>query len=445
MRNSAVLFLLGAALAVGLSVSGCGDDDDHDSTPPTRLGGQGESCTRSADCKAELSCLGGFCLASAVPDGGGGSGATGPILSGDGESCTRTADCESTLVCIQQTCVREGTNGDAGTPPGPRLGQRGESCQTVSDCATGLTCVLRSSAAGGVCDVAEYGLKPSGKSCVGECSKAEDCCELPPTGVIYVDPGSGAVSTLRSCADVLVALGGSASVCTPAPGAASPLNPLCFFHSTYCSCAATVWACEKNKCVYAAPCQVASGTNMINGCPAVSRTGQGVAACDAVSSKCQTPAASQCTTDASCVGLTVAELDDTCTTNECACVQSKCYRKCNEPLDCPPRYRCDMTEEVCVQEDACTADVECAIAGRDVTAKCREGKCVQPCSTDHECSGSGLSTGGGLFLNSICSDKGICEPVGCNADSECGNGLVRLFCVAETTATVPTYRSALTD
>src|SRR5262245_63926464 len=131
MRFSAVLFLLGSALAVGLSVSGCGDDDDdeHESTPPTRLGGVGESCTRSADCKAELSCLGGFCLASPVPDGGGGTGTIGPVLSGEGESCSRTADCEGNLVCMQQTSVREGTTTDGGTPPGPRLGQRGGGCE----------------------------------------------------------------------------------------------------------------------------------------------------------------------------------------------------------------------------------------------------------------------------------------------------------------------------
>ena len=446
MRNSALLFLLGAGLGLGMLATGCGDDDDR--VPARRLGGQGESCASSADCKDNLSCLAGFCLASpVVPDGGGGTGPTGPALSGEGESCTRTADCETSLVCIQQTCVREGAGGsDAGTAPGPRLGQRGESCQIVSDCAAGLTCVLRSNASGGVCDVADYGLIPTGKSCVGECGAPEDCCELPPTGVSFVHPTTGATSVARSCADIVAALGGALTVCNPAPAATSLLNPLCFFHATYCTCAANLWACDMNRCMYSAPCQAANGVNMLSGCPSATRSGRSHASCDATSSRCQTPAASQCTTDASCLGLLVAELDDTCSTNECACVQGSCYRKCNEDLDCPTRYKCDtMTEEVCVQENSCTTNAECVATQNEVKAECREGKCVTPCSTDHECSGSGLTTGGGAFQDSICSDKGICEPLGCSSNSECASGNARMFCVTPTAATAPIYRSALTD
>jgi hypothetical protein len=444
MRNSALLFLLGSGLGVGLLATGCGDDDDP--APARRLGNQGDSCGSTDECKEPYSCMSGFCLsAPPTPEGGGGTGPTGPVLSGLGESCGRTADCEATLVCIQQTCVQEGTGNDAGPPPGPRLGQRGESCQTVSDCAATLTCVLRSNAAGGVCDVADYGLTPTGKSCVGECAAAEDCSELPPTGVSFVHPTSGITSVARSCADIVAALGGALTVCTPAPAATSLLNPLCFYHATYCNPAANVWACEMNRCMYTAGCQAASGVNMINGCPSTVRTGRTHPTCDAALSRCQTPAASQCTTDASCVGLTVAELDDTCSANECACVQGACYRKCNEELDCPSRYKCDMTEEVCIQETSCTTNAECVATLNEVKAECREGKCVEPCATDHECSGSGLVTGGGAFANRVCSDKNICEPLGCNSHNECGSGTARVFCVTPTTATVPTYRSALTD
>jgi hypothetical protein len=445
MRNSALLALLGAGLAAGFLAVGCGDDVVY-REPALRLGGEGESCTRSADCEATLSCHGGFCLLVAKPDGGGGSGATGPILSGEGESCTRTADCSANLVCIQQTCASEGTSGDAGMPPGPRLGQRGESCEIVSDCAAGLTCVLRSNVGGGVCDLQDYGLAPTGKSCVGECAKPEDCCELPPTGVNLTDSTGVIVAVLRSCADIVAQLGGATSVCNPAPAAGTTQNQLCFYHATYCNCAAGAWACDQNRCSYATPCQVANGNNAIQGCPTAVRSGGRIhPSCDAVSSRCRTPVASQCTTDASCNGLTVAELDDNCSANECTCVQSACYRKCNEDLDCPARYRCDTTEEVCVQEDSCTTNPQCAIATGDVRAECREGKCVEPCTTDHECSGSGLPTGGGLFLNSVCSAKGICEPVGCASDAECTTGTVRTFCVEPTTATVPAYRSAIAD
>jgi hypothetical protein len=100
---------------------------------------------------------------------------------------------------------------------------------------------------------------------------------------------------------------------------------------------------------------------------------------------------------------------------------------------------------VCVQDTTCAGDAECAGTLNDVTAKCRDGKCVKPCSTDHECSGSGLTTGGGVFQDSVCSDKGICEPLGCNNHNECGSGTARTFCVQPSTATVPVYRSALTD
>jgi hypothetical protein len=443
MKNSALVFLLGAGLGALVLAAGCGDDHVHRDAP-LRQGKQGETCTRSADCLPELSCLGGFCLASAAPDGGGGSGATGPVLSGEGESCGRTADCSANLVCIQQTCVQEGSNGDAGVPPGPRLGQRGESCQIASDCAATLTCILRSNAAGGVCDIADYGLTPSGKSCVGECTTREHCCELPPNGVTYVDPILG-TQTLRSCADIVAALGGATTVCNPAPALGTTQNSLCFFHATYCNCPDTVWACEQNVCKYAAPCQVANGTNAIQGCPERVRSGRLHSSCDAASSRCQAPGASQCTTDASCNSLATTEGDDTCTANECACVQSRCYRKCNEDLDCPVRYRCDAMEEVCVQEDACRADAECTITLSDVTAKCREGKCVKPCTTDHECSASGLLTGGGSFTSLVCGAKGVCESIGCNDDAECVTGLVRGFCVQPTMATTPTFRSALTD
>jgi hypothetical protein len=47
--------------------------------------------------------------------------------------------------------------------------------------------------------------------------------------------------------------------------------------------------------------------------------------------------------------------------------------------------------------------------------------------------------------NSVCSDKGICEPLGCTNHDECRSGSARTFCVQESAATVPVYRSALTD
>jgi hypothetical protein len=306
-----------------------------------------------------------------------------------------------------------------------------------------LTCVLRSGAAGGVCDIADYGLTPSGKSCVGECATPADCCEMPPPGIAFVHPTTGLSETARSCADIVAALGGGTAACSPAPSATSLLNPLCFFYATYCDCAPNLWACEKNLCTYAAPCQVANGVDMLSGCPRVVRTGRAHPNCDGVTSQCEI-SASACTTDASCVGALVAEQDDTCSTNECVCVEGVCYRKCDEELDCSPRYRCDMTKKVCVQDTACNAHAECAPLLNDAAARCEMGKCVKPCTIDHQCGGSGL-TGGGTFEESVCSDKGICEPLGCSSHNDCDTGTARMFCVPETTATVPVYRSAFTD
>ena len=120
------------------------------------------------------------------PPGGGGSDA-GPVavvLSNAGESCTRRADCASGLVCVRNVCATGVTSADGGpsAPDAapPQLSQLGESCSETPDCGPGLVCVANPTLSqGSVCDLANFGLTPTGKTCSGECNVTTDCCELP--------------------------------------------------------------------------------------------------------------------------------------------------------------------------------------------------------------------------------------------------------------------------
>src|SRR5262245_48497024 len=54
-------------------VAGCSDDDAPNPAPS----GEGESCTRTADCASKLVCIDGTCVEGASPDAGNGSGGRG--------------------------------------------------------------------------------------------------------------------------------------------------------------------------------------------------------------------------------------------------------------------------------------------------------------------------------------------------------------------------------
>jgi hypothetical protein len=451
-------------------VAGCSDDDDPHPTPS----GEGESCTRTADCESKLACIEGTCVEGSSPDAGHGSGGRGnggspgssggspssggsggmtptpPPLGEEGESCTSRADCKAGLACILQTCTSAGPPGggdaDGGpTTPTPTLGQRGESCGSVRDCAKGLTCIPRPGIGAGICDVESYGLTPTGKACIGECTAAKDCCELP-TGVIISDPVNSSFVAVSSCADIVqVMLAGDPSVCdaaTPPPAK----DPACFYYKTYCECAANTWACTDNHCAYTAPCS--KDGNVLKGCPTQTRTGNPTASstCDTTAKKCQ-PVATGCAKPADCDTKPVFDdQTDTCQKDECTCVQTRCYRKCDEDLDCPARFTCDTKQTVCTPAPACTDSNFCATSLGDVRAQCQDGKCVLPCSSDHDCSPSGIS-GGGAFNSRVCGTDGFCATLGCSSDDECGmTGTgVRMFCVEPPTPTAGAIRSAITD
>jgi hypothetical protein len=439
-----------AALAVGAACSTV----ERDKAPSYNVSAEGESCTRSADCAAELTCVQNVCSPSGTaPDGGarptgsGGSGSTSSPLGGEGESCARRADCQSGLSCILQTCTRGGSSVTPDGGPGepvPTLGIRGESCQSVRDCAEGLTCVPRTGVSGGVCDLEEYGLEPTGNVCGAECKTAADCCELPPNTLVF-DSVSAISTPVSSCADIVqVLLGGDPAVCTATPSAA--LDAPCFYYKTYCECAAKTWGCTDNKCVYGAKCT--HNGDVSNGCPTRTRTGTltRTVTCDTTAGTCGASAGG-CTTAADCVGdFVFDDVTDTCEKGECACVDTKCYRKCDEDLDCAARSTCDTDKSVCVFGGACKANTECATQLRDVRAECRTGKCVLPCGSDHDCGGSGLTQSGGTFNGVVCSKKGVCAPLGCASDAECTTtGGIPTFCTAPLDTTAATISSAITD
>jgi hypothetical protein len=332
---------------------------------------------------------------------------------------------------------------DGGTSkPLPTLGQRGESCQSVRDCADGLSCFPRAGSSGGICDRKDYGLTPTGKACTGECATADDCCELPPN-VVIDDPVNQVFSSVSSCAEIVQLLGDvKACDTTPAPAK----DAACFYYKTYCTCAKNTWACTDNACVYSAKCTLDG--NVFNGCPTRTRTGIGTGAgvCDTKAGKCQggpsgCTAASDCENDA-----IVDDPAHTCAPDECACVQSKCYRKCNEDLDCPVHYTCDGKTTVCTAQPACTTDTQCARSLADIRGACKDGKCVLPCTSDHDCSPSGAAQGGGAFNAQVCGKDDVCVALGCASDDECqtGNG-VKQFCVDAKPAPAGAVRSAITD
>jgi hypothetical protein len=201
----------------------------------------------------------------------GGTGGTGPApdLGGEGESCTRSADCLAGLGCFNNRCTEEPT-GDAGdgNVPGVNLGSQGETCVLSSDCEQGLICVPADTggvgaAAVGVCSPADTGIAPTGKSCFAECATPADCCELPTE--LHATLGA------KSCTEIDKLLADAMENCT-APN--TQTSPLCFARDAYCDCASgtATWQCTTGQCVYNAACSV-DGL-VVDGCATHSRSGR---------------------------------------------------------------------------------------------------------------------------------------------------------------------------
>jgi hypothetical protein len=385
------------------------------------------------------------------------NGSNPSVESGLGESCAKTADCRSGLVCSENVClgavrvVDAGGSDDASdassaesgvdAPAEPGQGRIGESCQTTRDCRSGLDCVPSTGGAG-VCDLVSYGVSAGSKTCSGECGTAADCCSLPAGLGLSGANDAGVFVSAQNCEDILlVLLGGSTAVCATHPAPGTSTANACFFYQTYCSCAATTWACSSGRCVYTESCQ-ATFANTLGGCPSFSRTRSTLnTTCQIPGNKCEA-ASSACSVDADCNGQRVTdEFGVTCRGGDCACFVSACYLKCAKDLDCQNGYSCDATKKLCVPSP-CSSDAQCFSQLGKARAACRRGVCGIPCTVDHDCSPSG-DIPGQPFNGTVCGPDGVCAPVGCASDADCsGSGATRLFCVA---ASVSNVHSAITN
>ena len=446
MRSSLVISLIGAtSMALALLV-GCGDDD---AKPVTSKAGQ--SCTRTADCDSGLSCISNVCYTA--PPATGGSGGEGsvtppvpPMLGGEGESCASRLDCAEPLGCFNNRCtVSEMGEGGAKGSIGIQLGTRGESCRVNGDCAKDLACVPSALTGSGVCDIANFGIEPTGLTCSGECTKAEDCCQLP----IAMQ-----TAEIRSCKDIADSIA-ALSVDCDEPAAGTPAR-LCFQQATYCACDDDTWSCDEDThaCVYGVACVPTAGMDVPTGCPSQSRLHSLAAlTCNADSETCvgATPAAG-CSNDKSCEGKQVVDssVGDLCTEGECTCYagNKQCYRKCARDIDCGAMQVCDTAKtKLCVPDAACVTDSQCAIANHNVAFKCNEGTCAQACDSDLDCSASGL---GGAFTGRVCGADKFCASVtfDCNEESQCAPltaGGLKPFCVTPASVAGAGVASSITD
>lgn len=366
--------------------------------------------------------------------GSSGSGGTtpAPVLGGEGESCTRAADCQAGLRCFNQRCTageETGSGGEGGmgtvTPPAPKLGERGETCAVSSDCAGGLACLPASTVGVGVCTVVNAGIPPTGNDCAAECRDAADCCQLPQSVLTSLG--------IKSCADLDVLL---TDVDCDNPGAAASQ---CFARQVYCSCAKDTWDCSDGVCSYVASCENSGFAS--NGCPTVSRSGKTlVSTCN--DSHCQLAAVDPtCSSDSDCDGKGVADDGtDTCSAGECTCYKAAhlCYRKCDVDIDCEPGRVCDGKTHVCMLAPECMSDVDCQAAHMNVNSRCQVdlGVCKLTCETDLDCNGNLLGA-----LSQVCNADHVCEAIGCTQDAQCKTSStpsVQMFC----TPKIPVSESA---
>jgi hypothetical protein len=210
--------------------------------------------------------------------------------------------------------------------------------------------------------------------------------------------------------------------------------------------------------VYQGACTVAAGTDSPKGCPADTRLGSGVPACNAKTLKCTgAEAVAGCTTDASCVDSPVADSvggADVCSTGECTCYSGDhlCYRTCARDLDCPTGKVCDTkTTSLCVPDTQCTQDSECIVRSENLNEKCdlTTNTCKLACASDLDCETRVFEGQESPFSGLVCGADGFCTSVttDCVDSSQCGtlNGY-KTFCVPRpaTDTTVP-VSSAVTN
>lgn len=458
------------AFAVGAFLGGC-------STPATSSGSSaaGESCASQFDCASGLKCIADTCTTGA-PSGtdGGTPDSAGDSMAPDVKtSDAKPSDAKPTPG--SEGGADTGAESSVTTTSSAGLSALGQECASTNDCGTGLVCVPSTSLDVGICDLASFGIQPTGETCSGECNTSTDCVELPPNiGTVANIVAAGLTApVVHTCADVLTYLpGGYVTNCTgaTAPTATSngtPTTVACFLYKTYCDAAtsAALWTCEPstspagngNRCVFTGGCSQAV-TDDFDGCPSETRFGTGLPAgesgiCSVTtgSGKCTGPAGpapTGCATNADCgtMGLATRDTGHICTTaNECVCVVSTgaCYVKCASTDDCAVDKVCSTTgatANLCVAAPGCVTNADCIESSHNATAICTTatGTCSIPCTNDHDCSNSSGATPQiiselGSFGGQVCDTATkTCTTAGCATNADCAsegvNG-VNTFCV----------------
>jgi hypothetical protein len=465
MRNTVIWsFLSLVALATSGLITGCDSDEK------LAKSSLGESCDKTSDCNDGLRCVEGTCYPSSSSsggtsnEGGEGNGTAGsivgpkpPVLGGEGETCTKRADCEDGLGCFSGRCQAASGTGGEGSG-GPTLGGVGETCGLTSDCSKGLACLPQADGQGfpiplaigsnsvGVCAPTDNGLEPTGNVCGGECKTADDCCELPLALHVPYALGTPYGTGANSCTQLDTMLDGVDC----ALNKDATIQARCFARAAYCECGKTTWTCsDAGRCVYNAACTLSSAA--VGGCPTFTRLGLPAATnatCDVKAKKC-TPSAAGCKADADCTETTPVAGSgglEFCTDGKCTCdtESGACYRGCAEDLDCPARSTCDTDTGLCMVGDECETDAYCVTAHNDINSKCVEGVCQPWCNTDLDCNDGFLTNG---QATQVCNAGHVCEAVGCESDTECGTpGGVRSFCLpAPEPVATGTVVNAVTD
>jgi hypothetical protein len=261
-------------------------------------------------------------------------------------------------------------------------GKRGESCQARNDCAGGLACVNN------LCIKDDFAIAPLAKQCVRvECATTADCCGDKPT------------EAPAKCA-------ARATKCTPTlPGC-----------TTGASCGSPA-DCGGGACIGSCSNSFANCTNSSQCTAACQYTGLGSTGYQCASDD------SECTTTADCPAV------GTCQFMQCSCANPE--YDFSDPIcsdtDCDDLCTLTCQDELCVQDESCENDTECAFnypntmchQGRCVECamdsdcdtddgeQCREGACQKPCEANEGCP---------LFHS---CQEGACVETGCTSDREC--------------------------
>ncbi len=333
-------------------------------------------------------------------------GGGGAVLSGEGESCTKTADCEFGLKCVALVCVGEGGGEDV---TGGDLVAEGDAIETCRPTCTGLVC-----GNGGCPDQPDAcGVCSGDQSCqAGHCVEGPcvpDCVELAcGDGGCQDQPDACGV-----CGDGESCEAGScvSDACVPECEGMVCGDGGCDDQPDACGLCEDGWACQGGIC-YEGPCvpdcdgkacgdggcqdqadacgvcgedEVCTEGGLCEDVPLVcGEVGSGVTCIDQVDP---------------CVCMGCVDDDDCSLEDDCICPDCAQNSFCSNPENCKDDGICDPYHEGCVCED-CTKHYLC---GGECEPACDD----KDCGSD-SCGGSCGECGANFHCNiSACEVDGI--------------------------------------